>query len=41
MNDRTILVIEDNGRLRRFVASNLEKEGYEVLEAESGKAAFT
>ncbi len=41
MNDRTILVIEDNGRLRRFVASNLEKEGYEVLEAESGKAAFS
>ena len=41
MDGRTILVVEDNGRLRRFVASNLEKEGFSVLEAESGKAAFS
>ncbi|MDC7126568.1 MAG: response regulator transcription factor [Spirochaetales bacterium] len=37
---RQILVVEDNGRLRKFIASNLEKEGYSVIEAESGKAAF-
>lgn len=40
MDKSTILVVEDNGRLRRFVSSNLKKNGYNVLEADSGKAAF-
>ena len=40
MDSKTILVVEDNGRLRRFICTNLEKAGYNVLEAESGKSAF-
>jgi DNA-binding response OmpR family regulator len=40
MEDKVILVVEDNDRLRRFVSTNLKKAGYSVLEADSGKAAF-
>jgi DNA-binding response OmpR family regulator len=40
MENSTILVIEDNGRLRKFVASSLIKAGYRVLQADSGKSAF-
>lgn len=40
MENKSILVIEDNDRLRRFMASNLGKTGYQVYEAESGKSAY-
>lgn len=40
MKEQTILVVEDDDRLRRFVRSNLEKAGYSVEEAPSGKAAL-
>ncbi|MBI9106617.1 MAG: response regulator transcription factor [Spirochaetales bacterium] len=41
MEKKLILVIEDNGRLRRYVCSNLKKAGYSVLEADSEKAAYS
>ena len=41
MDRHSILVVEDNDRLRRFIISNLTKAGYTVFEAESGKAAYT
>ena len=37
----TILVIEDNAALRRYMGGCLRKAGYEVLLAESGKSAFS
>lgn len=37
---RRILVVDDEPRIRRFVRLNLELEGYEVLEAETGLAAL-
>ena len=33
---RKILVLEDNESIRGFVVINLQRAGYEVLEAESG-----
>ena len=36
----SILVIEDNKRLRKFIVSSLEKHGYESLEADSSKSAY-
>ena len=40
MENKEILVVEDNSRLRKFICSNLKKNGYSVLEAASGTAAF-
>jgi DNA-binding response OmpR family regulator len=37
----TILVIEDNAALRRYMGNCLRKAGYEVVQAESGKSAFS
>ncbi|MBU0927178.1 MAG: response regulator transcription factor [Spirochaetes bacterium] len=39
MESSTILVVEDNDRLRRFMASSLRKAGYEALEAGSAEQA--
>jgi CheY-like chemotaxis protein len=36
----TILVVEDEAQVRRFVASLLERHGYEVLVAEDGQDAI-
>ncbi|MDC7226024.1 MAG: response regulator transcription factor [Spirochaetales bacterium] len=41
MSSSKILVIEDNGRLRRFIVTSLEKEGFSVLQADSGQNAFS
>ncbi len=40
MDNRTILVVEDNDRLRRYIRGTLEKVGFRVREAESGKTAY-
>ena len=37
---RKILVLEDEASIRGFVVINLERAGYEVLEAETGKQAL-
>jgi len=37
---RRILVVDDEPRMRRFVHMNLDLEGYEVMEAESGLEAL-
>jgi two-component system KDP operon response regulator KdpE len=37
---KTILVVDDEPRMRRFVRMNLELEGYDVLEAENGLTAL-
>ena len=37
----TILVVEDEGNLRRLARQFLEKQGYKVLEAADGAAAIT
>ena len=36
----TILVVEDNARVRRYVVTRLKGLGYKVLEAENGSAAL-
>lgn len=41
MEQESILIVEDNDRLRRFVSSALTKNGYKIFEAESGKAAYS
>jgi DNA-binding NtrC family response regulator len=38
--DETVLVIEDDAEVRRFVVTMLEKLGYQVLQAENGIAAL-
>jgi DNA-binding response OmpR family regulator len=40
MNDYTILFIEDDERFRKFTSSALEKEGFKVIQASTGKAAL-
>ncbi len=35
--EKTILIVEDEESIRKFVKINLEREGYKVLEAESGE----
>lgn len=40
MEQETILIVEDNSRLRKFMASSLKREGYQVEEASSGKEAY-
>jgi len=37
----TILVVEDNDRLRRFMVSSLIRAGYRVLDAADSKTAFS
>ncbi len=37
MNNATIIVIEDEAQIRRFLRTTLSAEGYEVVEAETGK----
>jgi DNA-binding response OmpR family regulator len=38
--NRTILVVEDEPRMRHIITSYLKKEGYNVIEAENGKEAI-
>ena len=33
---RRVLVVDDEPQIRRFLRTSLEREGYEVIEAESG-----
>ncbi len=35
--DKSILVVEDESSIRKFVKINLERNGFKVLEAESGE----
>lgn len=37
--NRTILLVEDNEKFRRLTKLTLKKEGYEVMEADTGKVA--
>ena len=41
MDVQTILVVEDNATLRRYIGNSLEKAGYHVVLADSGKSAFS
>ena len=36
-NSATIIVIEDEAQIRRFLRTSLASEGYQVIEAETGK----
>lgn len=36
---KTVLVVDDNGMIRRVVAELLQHQGYDVLEAENGHVA--
>src|SRR5271169_1656643 len=36
-NSATIIVIEDEAQIRRFLRTTLASEGYQVIEAETGK----
>ncbi len=36
-----IVLVEDEGPLRKIIARNLQKRGYDVVEAETGTAALT
>jgi two-component system response regulator ResD len=37
---QTILVVDDEDRIRRLIRMYLEKEGYEIEEAEDGETAL-
>lgn len=37
---KTVLIIEDDGKIRKLLRLYLEQEGYEVLEAADGKAGM-
>ncbi|MBQ1804829.1 MAG: response regulator, partial [Oscillospiraceae bacterium] len=37
---RKVLVLEDEASIRSFIVINLERAGYEVVEAESGEEAL-
>lgn len=39
MNEATVLIVEDEANIRRFVRIALEKEGLDVVEADSGERA--
>ena len=40
MNDITVLVVDDQSRMRKLVKDFLTKKGYNVLEAQDGEAAL-
>lgn len=40
-NSATIIVIEDEAQIRRFLRTTLASEGYRVIEAETGKQGLT
>jgi two-component system KDP operon response regulator KdpE len=40
-NSATIIVIEDEAQIRRFLRTSLSSEGYQVIEAETGKQGLT
>jgi len=40
-NSATIIVIEDEAQIRRFLRATLASEGYQVIEAETGKQGLT
>jgi two-component system KDP operon response regulator KdpE len=40
-NAATIIVIEDEAQIRRFLRTTLTAEGYQVIEAETGKQGLT
>lgn len=40
MEARKILIVEDEDSIRKFVRINLEREGYTVIEAETGERAL-
>lgn len=40
-NAATIIVIEDEAQIRRFLRTTLVSEGYQVIEAETGKQGLT
>ena len=40
MNDITVLVVDDESRIRKLVKDFLTKKGYNVLEAQDGEAAL-
>src|ERR1017187_6952949 len=40
-NSATIIVIEDETQIRRFLRTTLTSEGYQVIEAETGKQGLT
>ncbi|MFI3226399.1 MAG: response regulator transcription factor [Clostridia bacterium] len=40
MNDKKILVLEDEEGIRTFIVFNLKREGYTVLEADTGEKAI-
>ncbi|MDH5372445.1 MAG: response regulator transcription factor [Acidimicrobiia bacterium] len=40
MSDRTILVVDDERKIRQLVRAYLEKDGYSVIEAEAGPEAL-
>jgi two-component system KDP operon response regulator KdpE len=37
----TVLIIEDEGQIRRFIRTSLEASGYRVLEADTGKQGLS
>lgn len=41
MSNATIIVIEDETQIRRFLCTSLASEGYQVFEAETGKMGLT
>jgi two-component system KDP operon response regulator KdpE len=40
-NSATIIVVEDEAQIRRFLRATLDSEGYQVIEAETGKQGLT
>ena len=41
MEQKTILIVDDENMIREAVASYLEKQGYHVLQAETGTQALS
>ena len=41
MEQKTILIVDDENMMREAVASYLEKQGYHVLQAETGTQALS
>ena len=40
-NSATIIIVEDEAQIRRFLRATLVSEGYQVIEAETGKQGLT